>query len=199
MIRRTLALLPAVLLLASCAHLLPRGPDAREREELWARGHWAARADSFPAAMRHFGTLAERHPASWEGREARLVMAALLLDPANADWSADEAVRQVRLYLTADSAAHPHRPRRAEAEALLGLARQFTLTCEERIAPLRCRTEVVTVPAPDGEAPPPPPSNGASEAEVARLQAIIAERDEQIRRLRAELERIRNTLVPQRP
>jgi hypothetical protein len=63
------------------------------------------------------------------------------------------------------------------------------------VGALRCETRVVRT----GGREAPRNVNGASSAEVDRLQAAVADRDAQIQRLREELDRIRNTLVPRKP
>jgi hypothetical protein len=96
---------------------------------------------------------------------------------------------------------------------LLEIANQLNLPPEERVPELQPRTRVVTrapTPgrAPTQAAPPPlrvaPAAEAAAEIERLRRQLgerekVIAARDDEIRRLREEIERIRKTLVPQRP
>lgn len=187
-----------LVLLPACARLsLPRlGGDDRARARLWTRAYEAFYADSLQSASAAFGQLAEAYPRSYEGREARFFMAALLLDPRNPSFDPARAGQRLRAYVGTDSAAR-QRPlwHRAEAITLLNLAEQFQRSCEARIAALRCETRVVE----QSSRRAPGANNGASASEVERLQGAIAERDAQIQRLRDELERIRNTLVPRRP
>jgi hypothetical protein len=73
--------------------------------------------------------------------------------------------------------------------------RELQKPCDARVPGLPCPVQLVTRVEPGEPAPP----STAAPAEIARLRREVAERDATIRDLRAELERIRNTLVPRRP
>ena len=191
-------LLLCLPLLAACA--TARGAaraeagDVAGRQRLWSQAFDAYSRDSVRVAQALFQRLAAEHPRTHEGHEARYYMGLLSLDPrANADPRAAE--EHLRLYLADDSAQSLRGGYRREATSLLGLARELRSPCASRTAGLGCDTTVVsrTVTVP-GEN-----SGGPSVAELARLRRMYSERGDSIRDLRAELERIRNTLAPRRP
>ena len=193
---RTACTLVLAALLSGCAVFAPRnlGPDAARRDQLWRQGHHAMRADSFRIALAAFQRLAVEHPRDDEGREARFYLGALYLEPLNPAHDPQLASQSLEMYLASDTAGG-RLTRRPEAETLLALARQLALPCERRAGKLRCEpgvvvtrgdTTVIVRPAPGGD----------QSAEVARLRRELAERDATIRELRAELQRIRNTLAP---
>jgi hypothetical protein len=190
-------LLLSLVLLPACASL-HRGPGAGQRAVLWRDAHNAFYADSFRVATVAFQTLATQYSGTPEGREARFYLAALHLDPRNtAAFDPHASETDLAAYLAQDSLNQGLIGHRPEATSMLRLAREVQRPCEERVGPLRCETRVVErrVPGQTGGTAP----NGASAATVERLQAMIADRDEQIQRLNAELNRIRATLVPRRP
>lgn len=190
------ALLLAALLPA-CA-TLGKGPPP-ERARLWTAAHHAFLADSVATAQSLFEQLAARHPSSREGHEARFFVGALSLDPRNPRFNAATATQNLRAYLAADSAEKRTPFHGVEARVLLALAGQVQRPCEDRVPPLRCEAEVRRVQVPGPPAPSSPNANGVSAAEAERLRGEISSRDGEIRRLREELDRIRNTLVPRRP
>ena len=97
------------------------------------------------------------------------------------------------MYLAGDSAGVRGWHAR-EARTLLRLSNDLRRPCAERLNPaLRCGEPTVRVV--EGA---PAPEQPASAAEAARLRREIAEQQATIRRLRDELERIRNTLAPRR-
>jgi hypothetical protein len=196
-IRPRRALLAALLLLPACAHLSP-GRGGHERRDLWRDAHAAFFTDSFITAQGRFARLAADHPRTHEGRESHFYLGALLLDARNPGFDPRAGEGHLAAYLAQDTTGEVTLYHRLEARALSRLAADLLQDCEKRIEPLRCETRTV-VRRTGGGAPAEGPSNGASAAEVARLQAAVAERDEEIRRLREELQRIRNTLVPRRP
>ncbi|HEU4562827.1 MAG TPA: hypothetical protein VFS20_33665 [Longimicrobium sp.] len=192
-------LLLCVPLLAACATLGIGGgggprdnPEVRQR--LWVQAFDAYSRDSVRVAKAMFQRLASEHPRTREGHDARYFMALLSLDPrAVADPRAAE--ENLRIYLADDSVQELRGGYRREATSLLGLARELRNPCGNRASGLGCDTTVVsrTVTVP-GEAP-----AGPSAADLARLRRMYNERGDTIRDLRAELERIRNTLAPRRP
>lgn len=195
-----------VLLLAAplgaCASLgMGSGGGGGERERLWNDAHRAFALDSLDRAGELFGRLVAAHPESREGREARFFLGALHMDPRNPRFNATTATTNLRAYLASQDSLGQPIYRRHEAETLLELARQVERPCEERFAPLRCTTEVITqrVPAAGQPGGQNGATGGVSPATVERLRAENAEKDAEIRRLREELNRIRNTLVPRRP
>ncbi|MDB4952407.1 MAG: hypothetical protein JWM27_5056 [Gemmatimonadetes bacterium] len=191
---RTAAL---VLLLPACAHL-HRGQAANPKLDLWNRAQLAFYADSFRVATTLFQQLAAGYPHTVEGREAHFFLGATSLDPRNPAFDARAADEQLGIYLAPDTAVHAVPFRRTEATVMQRLAQEFRKGCDERITPLRCGTRMVERRA-SGDRNAERNVNGASPAEVERLQGIVADRDAQIQRMREELDRIRNTLVPRKP
>jgi hypothetical protein len=192
---RALAL---VLFCSSCAVLHGGGAASNPRLDLWNRAQLAFYADSFRTATAAFQQLAASYPHTVEGREAHFYLGALALDPRNPTFDAKTADDQLAQYLAPDSAVQGVPFRRTEAVVMQRLAQEFEKPCEERITPLRCETRVVRT-AGGGSREAPRNVNGTSSAEVDRLQAALADRDAQVQRLREELDRIRNTLVPRKP
>ncbi|HEX8395422.1 MAG TPA: hypothetical protein VF665_23935 [Longimicrobium sp.] len=174
----------------------PAGPDApRSADQLWRQAHQALRQDSVRVAIAAFQRLANDHPRTREGREARFYLGSLYLNPDGSTFNATLAAQNLDIYVRADTAggAVAHRP---EAPLLLDLARQLVLPCEQRRGDLRCdpdpvvRTRVVGTDTVHVRA------SAEQTAETARLRRELAERDATIRSLREELQRIRNTLAP---
>lgn len=196
---KPLRLLLCLPLLAACATLGIGGKGRGEENEgarrtLWLQAFDAYSHDSVRVAKAMFQRLAAEHPRTHEGHEARYFMGLLTLDPrAGADPRGAE--ENLRIYLADDSAQSLRGGYRREATSLLSLARELRSPCGSRATGLGCDTTVVsrTVTVP-GEN-----SGGPSAAEVARLRRMYSERGDTIRDLRAELERIRNTLAPRRP
>jgi hypothetical protein len=185
-------------LLAACATLgIGGGGRAQQgeaaRRQLWAQAFDAYSRDSIPVARALFQRLAGEHPRTHEGHEARYFIALLALDPRGAG-DPRMAEENLRIYLADDSAQSLRGGYRREATSLLRLTRELRSPCGSRTAGLGCDTTVVsrTVTAP-------PENGGATAADVARWRRMYGERGDTIRDLRAELERIRNTLAPRRP
>jgi hypothetical protein len=189
------ALLLAALL-PGCA-VLHRGEDRpTPRLRLWNDAQTAFYADSFRVATNRFQALADSFPRTVEGREAHFFLGVMFLDPRNPAFDPRISDEQLGIYLSPDTALHVMPYRRTEAISMQRMAQEFRKPCEDRVAPLRCETRVVER---RGGREPARSVNGTSSAEVDRLQGIVADRDAQIQRLRDELERIRNTLVPRKP
>lgn len=196
--KRTLCALLLAALLPACATLRgPGGGGTNDRSRLWNEAHAAFARDSFPVAAALFQRLASEHPRSMEGRESRFYLGVLALEPRYAEFSPARAGEHLNIYLSLDTAQNVRVYRESAAQTLLRLSQQLRVPCEERIAALRCAPTVVERRVPG--APAPAASNGVSAAEVERLRNGITERDAEIARLREELARIRNTLVPRRP
>lgn len=183
--------LAAALLAGGCASLA-RGSTAGP-DPLWRQAHHAMREDSVGVAVAAFQRLAEEHPETREGREARFYLGTLFLSADAPIFDPARALQNLEAYVALDSVHHDP-IRRPEARTLRALARDASLPCEQRTGALRCdpgvvvRTRVVegdTVVVRSGDA-----------AEVARLRRTLNERDATIRQLREELQRIRNTLAP---
>jgi len=194
---KPLRLLLCLPLLAACATLgiggkERGGENEGVRQRLWLQAFDAYSHDSVRVAKALFQRLAAEHPRTHEGHEARYYMGLLSLDPRG---GADPrgAEENLRIYLADDSAQSLRGGYRREASSLLGLAHELRSPCGSRAGGLGCDTTVVsrTVTVP-GE-------GNAGAAEVARLRRMYGERGDTIRDLRAELERIRNTLAPRRP
>lgn len=193
---KPLRLLLCLPLLAACATLGGRGRDqnAGVRQQMWEQAFDAYSRDSVRVAKALFQRLAAEHPRTHEGHEARYYMGLLSLDPRGGP-DPRGAEDNLRIYLVDDSARALRGGYRREATSLLGLVRELRSPCGSRTAGLGCDTTVVsrTVTVP-GET-----NAGPSAADVARLRRMYSERGDTIRDLRAELERIRNTLAPRRP
>lgn len=176
-------------------------------DELWRNAHTAFAQERFADAERGFRRVAAEFPERREGREAFFYLGSLQMDPRNPKWQPDSAAVSLRRYLDRDSVAAPRTLRRPEALVLLEIANQLNLPPEERVPELQPR--VVTRTTPGRAQPAAPPrvvSATESAAEIERLRRqinerdkLIADREAEIRRQRDELERIRKTLVPQRP
>lgn len=192
---RSVCVLLAVLLLPACATLRGGGADSGGRAHLWEQAQGAYAQDSFRVAAAAFQRLASEHPRTYEGHEARFYLGVLSLEPRS---SVDLTVarQQLQMYVTEDTAGVRGYHGR-EAASLLRLVTELQRPCETRAAGVSCETRVVTrtVTEPGTAAPAP---DGVSSAEAARLRREIGERDQTIRDLREELQRIRNTLAPRR-
>ena len=185
--RATLLLLP---LFAACATLRggpPAGDDPAARTRLWTQAFEAYSADSVRVSQAIFQRLATDHPRTHEGHEARYYLGVLSLDPRG-NLDARAADEHFRLYLADDSIRSLGGIHRREAVTLQRLAQELRNPCAQRAGGVGCDTTVVsrtvTVPGESGS------------ADVARLQRQLREKDQRIRELQAELERIRNTLAP---
>jgi hypothetical protein len=188
------ARLVLLLFLGACAPNV-LGRLAPEQESLWNSAHQALGAQQYAVADSLFGELVRRYPVTLAGRESLFYLGAIHLDPRNPAWDPAPAERRLRQYISADTAGAPDVKRRPEAEILLQLAHQLNLPSEDRISGLRPKViverEVTTVPrrvAPAGEA-------AALAAENAALRTQLEARDQTIKRLEDELERIRRTLT----
>lgn len=197
---KPLRLLLCLPLLAACATLGIGGnrsgqENAGARRQLWLQAFDAYSHDSVRVAKALFQRLAAEHPRTHEGHEARYFMGLLTLDPRGGAADPRGAEEHLRIYLADDSAQSLRGGYRREATSLLGLVRELRTPCGSRATGLGCDTTVVsrtvTVPGENNAGP--------SAADVARLRRMYSERGDTIRDLRAELERIRNTLAPRRP
>ena len=197
-----------VVALPACATLRGGGGD-RELDTLWRQAHTAFARERFTEAEQGFRRLAAEFPESYEGKEAPFYIGSLRMDPRNPNWAPDSAAVALKRYLAQDSGDIRKPLPRPEAVVLLELASQLNLPASERVPQLQ-PTERVVVRQGRTPAPPPrvaPASDGqALGNEIERLRRqleernqAVADRDSEIRRLRDELERIRKTLVPQRP
>jgi hypothetical protein len=192
---RKLLVLFAALALPACATLRGGGSDSGERARLWRAAHSAYHQDSFRVAAAAFQRLATDFPRTQEGHEARFYLGVLSLEPRSAV-DLTIARQHLQLYVTADTATGPRGYHGREAQSLLRLVSELQRPCDVRAGAVACDTRIVTRPgAPEPAAPAPAPENGA---EAARLRRELAERDQTIRDLREELQRIRNTLAPRR-
>jgi len=188
----------ALLLLAffgACAHLPSAGPNPSLA--LWNEAHAALQAQQFARADSLFTRLSTEYAESREGREARFYRGVIALDPRNPRWNPKPAETELERYVASDSLPGGVQ-RLPEAETLLELAKQLNLPSAERVPGLKSETRTVVTPGPTrvitraGE-------TQAAAAEAERLRARLAERDEEVRRLREELDRIRKTLTPRPP
>jgi len=189
---RILLLLPLLPLFAGCATLgRGRGNAGADavRTRLWNEAFDAYSRDSLRVSQADFQRLAADYPRTHEGHEARYYLGVLSLDPrGNLDpRAADE---HLGVYLADDSIRALGGLHRREAQTLRLLAQELRSPCGQRTTGVGCDTTVVsrTVTVP-GEAAPPSPAE-------ARLRRMLEARDQRIRELQAELERIRNTLAP---
>jgi hypothetical protein len=189
-------LLAAVPLLAACATL--RGGEHRGMGDdaaamrLWNQAFDAYSRDSVRISQALFQRLANEHPRSHVGHEARYYTGVLALDPRGAvDPRAAE--ENFRIYLADDTVPALGGVHRREAGSFMQLAHELRDPCGRRTGGLGCDTTVVsrTVTVPGGSG-----DTGESAAEVARLRRQVDQQAATIRDLRAELDRIRNTLAP---
>jgi hypothetical protein len=186
-----LLLIVMVLVLPACAHLF--GREARKtaaaRAQLWHEAHVALYDEAFPRAESLFTMLADEHPGTDEGREAIFYVGSLHLDPRNRQGNPERAETAFDRYLQLDTVGGIIH-RRPEATTMLAIARQRNTVALE-----------VPTPAPPGVEPPPraPASLRDLQDENERLRRQVAQRDEQIRRQREELDRIRRALAPRNP
>ena len=191
---RTVCAIFSVLLLGACATLRGGAPDGGHRMRLWEQAHAAYAQDSFRVAAAAFQRLANEHPRTTEGHEARFYLGVLSLEPRSAV-DLTLARQQLQLYLAHDTAQSLRGYHEREAGSLLRLVTELQRPCETRVGNVACDPRVVTRTVTD----PAPAANGdASAPEAARLRREVAERDQTIRDLREELQRIRNTLAPRR-
>ena len=196
-----------VVLLPACATLSGIGEE-RGLDQLWREAHTAYAAGRFAESEQSFRRVAAEYPESRQGVESLFYVGALRMDPRNPQWSPDTAAVVMRRYLARDSATGPETLPRPEALVILELASQLNLPAEDRAIPeLQPRTRVITragVPAPPVRPRITPTDVSEAEAgalrrEIDQLKRQVGDRDQQIRNLRDELERIRKTLTPQRP
>lgn len=192
---RMRSVLALALLLAApaCATLGLGSPGDRSR--LWREAHGALHADSFAVAEAAFQRLAAEHPRSPEGREARYYLGVIEMTPDNPGMDLAAAAQHLSMFLALDSTFPDETRYRPEARRLLSVVTELRRPCAERRGAYQCvapgpSTVVVErtvpgAPAPSGDA-----------AEIARLRRALDERDETIRQLREEIQRIRNTLAP---
>lgn len=188
------------LFLAACATLAPAS-GGREGKRLWTAAHLALRDENFRAADSLFSQLATAHPLTEEGREALFFLGEMRMDPRNPGWNSRMAADYLRRYLArGDSAPRVEIHRQPEANTLLELANQLNLPAGQRIGALQPGTTTVEVrtTAPVPQRVVPSEEAAALRTEIERLRGELTERDETIRRLRDELNRIRNTLAPGR-
>ena len=193
---RTVCAIFSVLLLGACATLRGGTPDAGHRARLWEQAHAAYAQDSFRVAAAAFQRLANEHPRTTEGHEARFYLGVLSLEPRS---SVDLTLarQQLQMYLADDTAQSLRGYHGREAGSLLRLVTELQRPCETRVAAVACEprvvTRTVTEPAVGGSG-----DSSAATAEAARLRREVGERDQTIKELRDELQRIRNTLAPRR-
>ena len=195
---RNACLILAVLLLPACATLRGATPDTGARTRLWEQAHAAYAQDSFRIAVAAFRRLAAEHPRTYEGHEARFYLGMLSLEPrSGVDLTI--ARQQLQVYLAEDTIPGIRGYHEREAGSLLRLVTELQRPCDTRAGALACDTRVVTRTVETGGGSTPDAGAGAAaSAEAARLRREINERDETIRNLREELQRIRNTLAPRR-
>lgn len=195
---RNVCLLLALLLLPACATLRGGGADSGARTRLWEQGHTAYAQDSFRVAASIFRRLMAEHPGTYEGHEARFYLAMLSLEPrSNVDLTI--ARQQLNAYLAEDTIPSVRGYHEREAGSLLRLVTELQRPCDTRAGAVACDTRVVTRTVTEpGSSGGDSGAGAAATAEAARLRREVSERDETIRNLREELQRIRNTLAPRR-
>ena len=196
---RTFFVLLAVLLLPACATLRGATPESGARTRLWEQAHAAYAQDSFRVAVAAFRRLSAEHPRTYEGHEARFYLAMLSLEPrSGVDFTI--ARQQLQLYLAEDTIRAMRGYHEREAGSLLRLVTELQRPCDTRAGAIACDTRVVTrtVTEPGTSGGTDSGAGAAATAEAGRLRRELAERDETIRNLREELQRIRNTLAPRR-
>ncbi len=175
--------------IAACASLSRAEVQNDAGPALWRAAHAALDSGDFAAAEEAFSELASAHPETPEGREALFFVGSLRLDPRNPEWNPAPAEQGLRGYLQQDGVA-----RRPEATTLLQLAQQLNMPPEQRVAGLQPPTRVIEVPQRITTV-----ERCSSLGQVDALRRQVAEKDEEIRKQREELERIRRTLTPRTP
>lgn len=175
--------------IAACASLSRGDVPDNTNVTMWRAAHAALDTGDFAAADRAFSELASAYPNTPEGREARFYVGSLRLDPRNPEWNPAPAEEGLRSYLDQDEIA-----RRPEATTLLQLAQQLNMPPEQRVAGLQPPTRVIEVPQRITTV-----ERCPSLEQVEALQRQVSEKDEEIRKQREELERIRRTLAPRPP
>lgn len=202
---KRLCLLLTFCLLGACASLSGSsrgGGSEGERIRLRNEAFDAYQQDSFRVAEALFQRLASDYPRTPQGHEARFFLGVIALEPRRGvDLRAAE--QHFDLYITEDSVHNRRGYQRPTAENLRGLVRELRAPCDQRGPGLPCETQTDTlVVRRPGETPTGGGGGGGggeNAAEVARLRRELGERDATIRELRAELQRIRNTLAPRNP
>lgn len=189
-------LLLLAAMFAGCAHFAGEDPEAGVSDVLWREGHAALAREDFATASTAFRRLSDQYRESEEGREALFYLGTLRIDPRNPAWNPEPAVERLRSYLALDTLRDVRIHRRPEAQTLLQLAEQLTMPPEERVPGLQPEPQVEVVKVPEEvRVVVPATESRALKEEIGRLERQVAERDEQIRRQREELDRIKKTLV----
>lgn len=180
---------PVALLLSGCAHLGPSPSDSYQRARLWDEAHGYLATQNYAQADSVFGLMAERYPETNEGRESLFYQGSLHLDPRNPGWDPEPAEERLQRYLAAETEEGTIH-RRPEGEVLFQLAHQLNLPMEQRIGGLQDQTppqqRIVIVPAEEA---------AGNQQELQRLRRDLATRENEVRQLREELERIQKTLT----
>lgn len=176
-----------VLLFPACAHLGSGPSEAWDRARMWDEAHGYFATYDFERADSVFTLLSEHHAETDEGRESRFYLGALLIDPRNPEWNAEESAEWLRRYIESDSEEGKiHRG--PEAATLVALVNQFNIPVDERIAAFQYEPQTRVVIRSEQTTADEPP-----ELELLRQQILA--REAEIRQLRDELERIRRTLT----
>jgi hypothetical protein len=179
-------------LLPACASLGMGGSGEADRMAIWTEAHRAFEMQDFDRASALFGRLADDHGDTQEGRESVFYLATIRLDPRNAAWDPRPAESLLIRYLTVDTTTGMTPYRRAEAETFFQLARQLNMPPEQRVPGLQPDTTVVV--APERVIVRAQETRDLTAA-LERLRNLVAARDSTIEEQRAELERIRRTLI----
>jgi hypothetical protein len=180
------------LAVTACAHL----PNRQERDaaqlrvQLWNEAHVALYDEAFERADSIFALLSDTFPTNDEGREARFYIGTLHLDPRNPESNSERAETALHRYLLQDTVGGVIH-RRPEATTLLAIAREINRAVAAEIPPAANEAEAEPVRA--------APSIRELQEDNARLRRELLQRDEQLRRQRDELDRIRRALAPRTP
>ena len=153
---------------------------------MWDEAHGYFATDDYVRADSLFSLLAREFPETNEGRESLFYLGAMHLDPRNPEWDSEAAEKRLREYLAADGEEGLIH-RRPEGETLFELAYQLNLPMEQRIPDLQVKPQTRVIVKSEVV-------QGAME-ETDELRAQLAAREEEVRQLREELERIRRTLT----
>lgn len=174
----------ALASLCACASLRGADPAVSERRTLWTDAHAAYAAGEYARADSLFSRLSAEYPETPEGVESLFFKGLIYLDPGNPGWDPKPAEAALDAYLASTGAEYAvHHHQWPEAGVLRQLARQLNMPPEQRVEGLQpeTRTETRVVRVVQAS------ENRQLRAEIDRLKKLVAERDQEIERIRKTL------------